>query len=46
MYKLINWIELHLAMTFGEKHIEYETDVVVTSYYWRGTIYVTDIEDV
>lgn len=38
-----------LARIFGTKHVGYDCDLgdcdtIVTSYYWRGIIYITKLE--
>lgn len=33
-----------LAKLFGKKQVHFDSDVVVVSYFFRGTIYITKIK--
>lgn len=39
------WLELILAMLFGEKRVAEDSGVVVTMYKWRGKLYLTDFKE-
>jgi hypothetical protein len=38
------WWKLALARALGEKRMGFDDDFAITSYWWRGRMYVTKVE--